>query len=65
MAKTNVGAQTQSIKILDRVLGDITNAQSEALEAQGLCLWLQRDGSALVIPVRAYEAICDLMGGVE
>ena len=65
MMNTNVNTRAQSVKILDLVnLDTITQEQTQSLEAQGLCLMLL-GGGGLVIPVAAYEAICDLMGGVE
>jgi hypothetical protein len=68
MPISKVRARTRSIKVLplDVVNSEaITRSVADALEAQGLCFWAQRDGTSVVVPVALYESVCAALGGAE
>jgi hypothetical protein len=64
MPISTVRARTNSIKLLDVLLkqyDEATMPSIETLEANGLCVAL----GGVVMPVAAYEALCDTLGGAE
>jgi len=65
MAISKVRARSFSIKLFDQIdVGKMPDGTADLLEERGLCLWLFGDRTAMVIPVRTYEAIADMLGGV-